>query len=465
MMIVAALIGLLLPSVTGYLLTRGLEGREPVLSLPERLGLTLLLGPTGTMWVTALLHLWTGIPVSLTLFFGVQIVALALAAGLVWKRGVALWVTRERQAAAPLWLSGLLWLLLGLSIVKVIVAASVLTFSVPTFFDDARDNWNYRGKLIAITQQIPTAIPGEEEAGGGVASYPATLPLMKAWLADLNGNWSDALANGVQLTWLLSVTLLVSGAVARRRGRTWGQVAAIALLGLPLLVMHGLHAYADLFLAAHALAVILTLFEASQAKDRTALRSWLLLGIALIALLPATKNEGLAVFLPSALLLLGWTLWRQVRLGLLETRDLTHTLSLLGVLGLLGTVPWLVFKLQHGLVFGNAHSVTSSSFGWQDGVLMSIGYHFFSEANWLLLPGIILGLLIIRWRTALSFEMRPLTISCLWLLAGLSAIFLFNSDLGHEALQQTGYGRAMVQIAPSWLLLTLLLLPDPHHEA
>lgn len=461
----AFIIGVLLPTLTGYLVVRALEYRQAVLSWPERLAFALIIGPTGTLWLTDLFALWTGLHIGLGLLLSLQVLALGICLFLDWKNRL-----QPLAPAVPIrntrakWLQIGLGILLGLSILKVIVAASVLTMQVPTFFDDSRDNWNLRAKMIVETGSIPLQIPNEESAGGGVASYPATIPLFKAWLVSLNGGWSEGLVNSLHLVWLAAAALLVGGAVARRRSLAWGFAAANGLLGLPLLVIHGLHAYTDVCVAVHVAAVILAFSEADQAHSRESFLSWLGLGIVVTALLPALKNEGLAIFFPSAALLLLIVLARSVRRGDSSGREAGVALAAAIGAAVITVAPWLVFKWQHGLTFGNAHAVSDSVFGWQAGVLGAFRYQLFSEGNWLILPGLAVGLLTLRWRTAFDGRFILLTVSCLWIFVIMSALFLFNGDLGHEALRQTGYGRAMVQVAVSWVLMTFLLLPDPTDE-
>ncbi|MBP9751056.1 MAG: hypothetical protein KBC95_04400, partial [Candidatus Peribacteraceae bacterium] len=407
----------------------------------------------------------TSLPLTLWTMLALQLLFLGLAAGLVrWQR-LPLLVPAAPIARDPKrWLVLGLGVLLTLSILKLVLAGSVLTLQVPTFFDDARDNWNLRAKVIVETQHIPVQMPGEDGAGGGVASYPSTLPLLKAWLVSLAGGWSEALVNSVQSLWLVIAGLLVGGAVGRRRGSAWGLAAVTALLGLPLLGIHALHSYGDLMVAAFATATILAFFEADRAESREGFFAWLGLGIAAVALLPALKNEGLAVFFPSGLLLLGWVLWRSLRRGDSERSDALRALMGAGIAVAVTTLPWLVFKWAQGLTFGNAHAIGETGFGWQTGVLGAISYHLFSEGNWLLLPGLALVLLALRRRLAFG-PLLVLTLSCFWIFAALSGLFLISTDLGHEALKQTGYGRAMVQVSVAWTLLVFLLLPDPRDEA
>lgn len=462
----AFIIGILLPTFTGYLVIRALEYRQNVLSWPERLGLALIVGPTGTLWLTNLFALWTGLRITLGLILGMQVFFLGLRIFLNWKNRLRPWSPAfSIRKIGPKWLHLGLGFIVIVSMIKVILAASVLTWQVPTFFDDARDNWNFRAMMIVETEAIPVQIPNEETPGGGTASYPATIPLMKAWLVSLSGGWSEALVNSLHLIWLAAAALLVGGAVARRRTVAWGLAATGALLGLPLLIIHGLHAYVDLCLAVHIAAVILAFHEADQAQSRESFLSWLGLGIVVAALIPALKNEGLIVFFPSAALLLMAVLWRSVHRGDSSAREAGLTIVSALVLAVFTIGPWLIFKWQQGLAFGNAHAVSESVFGWQAGVLHAFRYHLFSEGNWLILPGLAVGLLAIRWKTAFGDRFVVLTVSCLWIFCALSGLFLFNGDLGHEALRQTGYGRAMVQVAVSWMLLVFLLLPDPAEEA
>lgn len=461
----ALIIGLALPACTGWLIVRLIERSAAVLSWPERLGYALLLGPVGTLWLTDLVSIWTGMPLTLWSILVLQLGFLGLSAGLIRWQKIALFAPSAPIAKdTRRWLVLGLGILLAISVLKLVLAGSVLTLNVPTFFDDARDNWNLRAKVIVETHQIPVQMPGEDGAGGGVASYPSTLPLLKAWLVFLAGDWSEALVNSVQSLWLVIAGLLVGGSIARRRGSAWGLAAVVALLGLPLVAIHALHSYGDLMVAAAIAAVVLAFFEADRAESREGFFAWLALGIAGTALFPALKNEGLAVFFPSGLLLLGFVLWRSLRRGDSERSDAMKALLGAGLAIAVTTLPWLVFKWAQGLTFGNAHAIGETGFGWQSGVLSAIAYHLFSEGNWLLLPGLALVLLALRRRLAFG-PYIVLTISCLWVFASLSGLFLVSTDLGHEALKQTGYGRAMVQVSAVWTMLVCLLLPDPREAA
>ena len=96
---------------------------------------------------------------------------------------------------------------------------------------------------------------------------------------------------------------------------------------------------------------------------------------------------------------------------------------------------------------------------WQENILRSLFITWVLEANFLLLPGVLFGLLIVRFRTAFFSPVVTLTTFTLTAILGISMIFLFTG-LSTEALRQTGSARGIVQLLPVMVVLVTVLMAD-----
>lgn len=458
MIALALLIGVLLPTLTGWCVLTALEGKTRVLLPLERWVMGAMMGMTLTMLLTFALHAGIGLPLNRSGFLILQSTSLLLAAC------AALW--RGRGALAPhvssTSLSRTTWILLTMVAlwmsVKILLTSITFLLLTPTFLDDTLDNWNLRGKVFFVDQALTLVMPGEDPLTSpmGVSSYPPAVPLSKTWLATLAGEWSDPLVNSIHLLWYLGALALVFFAIRRRLSFAWACLGTYLIGSLPLYLMHGSNPYADAFVSVHVfLAASLAFFGVTEGDPKKRL-TFLRLGALAAGLLTFTKNEGLLVYLPPILLLLCFSLWRTVRRGDMHKRDAIEVLGWYGGCLVLLGLPWLLFKWQHGLTFGNAKPFTSLGIGWQEGVAFAISINTFLEGNWLLLFPLLLLLLIAQWRRAFS-SLLPLAGFFLIVYVGQGLLFFFTG-LSTEALRQTGYARGLVHLTPTIVLLTTLLL-------
>ncbi len=451
--------GLLLPTLSGWLLLRLLEGNSPVLFRLERWVAGGVLGLTGTMFVTFLCTL-LGLPLTRLGFLFPQILLTAVLLGLfLWRRPshpTPSPLHPTPSSSFPLW-ALLLTGLLGLwTLAKLVVGALLLT-ATPPYFDDVFKNWNLRGKVFFLTEKLTLSFDPASTAADGVSSYPPTVPMTKAWLAVLAGQWHEGLINSIHLLWYLAVLFLLYAALRRSVSLPWALLGAYLFASLPLPLLHGITAYADIFLSVHLLLAVSFLFHAFSSGNPTARASFLRLGALATALLVFTKNEALLLHLPLLIILLLLGLVSLRRKGALTLPDLRRALFWYG--GCLAAVllPWLLFKWTHGLTFGNAKGVIGLAIGWQPGVLRTVWINTFFEGSWLFFPVMFLTLLLLRWRQAFSPPLAVVSLFCVASYCLQLSLYLFTS-LSTEALRQTGYGRGLVQIAPLAVLLALLLL-------
>lgn len=463
MMIIAFLIAILLPTLNGVLLLRLLEGRTTVLATTERITLGCVTGLTLMMCAVFVLHVTTGLSLALPLFLFVHIICSLILSYLCWKRRIIGSLFSGKTFPHDR-LSDLVtgcFLVLGLwMLTKIAVTAIMFLLVAPTYLDDSLDAWNMRGKLFYTDQALTLVLPGEnpETSPLGVSSYPPTIPLVKTWIATLYGEWNDSLINSVQIIWYLAALILVFYAIRRHAGIFWALTGTYILGSIPLYLMHGTNAYADAFLSVHVFAAISMIFHAARAATPEIRLTFLRIGAVMAGLLPFTKNEGMLVYLPPALLLLILTLFLFEKNQAFTRRDTVQTLlwyagALLCIAG-----PWLFFKWSHGLTFGNGKPFTSLGIGWQENVLLSISINTFFEGNWLFLFPLLLVLLVWRWKAACG----PLVLLSSYFLIiyiGQGMLYLFTG-LATEALRQTGYARGLIHLTPVVVLLTTLLLQN-----
>lgn len=463
MNIVAFLIGVLLPTLNGTLLVRMLEGRTAVLARAERIALGCTLGITLMMFFVFLVHIATGLGLTLLTFLIVQLLCTGILFSLWARNKFSIFDTSAHFApshslnrSAKILFGALgVWMF-----AKIIAASTVFLLLTPTYLDDTLDNWNLRAKVFFTDHTLTLVMPNESAVTSpmDVSSYPPTVPLMKTWTALIARNWSDGLVNSIHIVWYLCAFALVFYAIRRHVNLFWSLTGTYLLGSIPLYLMHGTNTYADAFLSVHVFAAISMLFHMARATSEESRHSFIKIGAVCAALLPFTKNEGLLVYLPPILLILVVILWDAYRKREMSITKVVHTLVWYAVPLLCIAVPWLLFKWSHGLTFGNAKPFTTLGFGWQENVLHAIGINTFFEGNWILLFPLLFSLLIWRWKSAFR---TYIILSGFFLIVylGQGSLYLFTG-LSIEALKQTGYARGLVQMTPTVILLVTLLLAD-----
>ncbi|MEK7218237.1 MAG: hypothetical protein AAB728_02105 [Patescibacteria group bacterium] len=458
---IAFFVGILLPTLNGFLLLRFLEGRTPVLLRLERWTLGFLAGLTFTMTLTFFLAVLPGLPFTRWGFLSVQLVLLVPLYGLVLRycgKGFL------RTPGIPLpshahlrpWMLALL-ALLGLWTAGKAATGGVLLLTMPPAFDDTVKNWNFRGKIFYEMKTVSATAPGRpEDLLAQLSSYPPAVSLSKTWLAALAGRWNEGLVDSIHLAWFLALLALLYATVRRMASAPWAFLGVYAAVSMPMLLIHGTQAYAEVFLATHLFAALALLLHAARADDAAERRAFLRLAAVMAALLPLTKNEGLVLYLPLVLLVAAGTLLTLRRLGQLYRRDLRLAAAwFLGSL-VVTTFPLLLYKWSNDMTFGNAHALSGTALDVQPVALLAMNIVLFFEGNWLLLFPLLIVLLIIARRAAFLSPLAVLT-GFLLLALSLQASLFFLTALSVEALNQTGFGRGIVHILPVAVALGTLL--------
>ncbi len=466
MNILAFLIGVGIGAIIGWLAIAVTEGKNRVLSSGERLAYGFVLGPTLGMFMVFICHVTGLTKLNLTGFLLPQLVTICTLGTVAWMRGGLALRSNTGPFAPdrkyPRWMTiGVI--ILGLWTALKIAAGAYDLVNVPTYWDDSFNNWNMRGKIFFVTQELTLEIPignGVTSATEGVSSYPPGLPMMKTWLAVLRGEWSEPLINGVHLVWFTGLIAVFYFTLRRYVDPLLSALGIWAFVSLPLVIIHGSNPYADMFVAAHLLLTVSALLGLQKASVAEDVMTWTKLFCLALGLLVLTKNEALLIHAP-LLFLAALTLYMKKK-KLLTSADHRRTVVIGFALVLTFVLPWLAFKWMNGLTFGNAKSVSNVSLSFNPTVLQAIWFHFTHEPNWLFLPlGLILGFIFAGralWKT-------PTGVLAGFLLADVLlqfALFLFIPSLATEAIMQTGLSRGLLQVAPvAIVLLAILVMQKP----
>ena len=469
MVFLALPLGILLPTVIGWLGLRLLEGKTPVLFRTERCVAGLVIGLNVSMYFVFLVHVVGLISLNVIGFLSVQILLTAILGFFWWRKKDALHQRAEAPAPSPLVSTAIkifVTLVLVWTVGKILLG-SVFLIASPVYFDDVYKNWDLRGKIFYETQNLELGImqPNGAIDTGGISSYPPAVSMVKTWVSTIAGEWNQGLISSIHMLWYISAVLLLYFALRRLVSWQWSLIGAYVLSSLPLYLIHGSVAYADVYLSVHIfLALSYVFFAAYSARPEHTATFFRLAAVATGALV-FTKNEALLLHLPPLLLILIITLWqlfKQHRIGRKEVKTVLiwFVVSIAAVL-----VPWLIFKWSHGLTFGNAKGITGMKLGWQPGVLSSIWVNTFLEGNWNLFFPLFIGVMIACWRTALRTSMLILSAFFLIVYFGQYPLYLFT-PLSTEAIMQTGYARGLIQLMPvAVLLLTALLATSRKNDA
>jgi hypothetical protein len=280
-----ALVGMLIPALTAFLLlqaTRWDRRSEPA---PALLMLALALG--------------LGIGISSCTYFlaliiadgargaviGLDVLVLGLASAAAWR-----WAApRRHRRPAPFSVGD--WIIAAAVLTAALAAA--VTFALNTLQDphgqwDAWATWNLRARWLARSGPLWWTAFGRFTVHG---DYPLLVPAAAARLWVYGGTDASSVPTALAAAYAVAALVLLYGALAALRGRAQGLLGALCLLGTPLFLRSAAWQYADIPLAFNILATLALLAarDHDPACGRSAL-AWAGLSAGLAAW---TKNEGM----------------------------------------------------------------------------------------------------------------------------------------------------------------------------
>ncbi|MCK5016691.1 MAG: glycosyltransferase family 39 protein [Candidatus Peribacteraceae bacterium] len=463
MIIFSFIIGMLLPSIIGWLILRLIEGETPVLFRVERITLGIILGTTLTTFLFFLANTIDLISFTRNGFLLVCILSIVLLTWLFMRMKVHWPKNQPIKFAMSPPLSNKIKIIIGVFgmwILFKIITASVLLIGSPPYLDDTLKNWNMRGKVYFVAQDLVLSPHGNSIANSspeGIFSYPPTVPLVKTFLASIAGSWNEGLINAPHILWYIVSLLLMFFFLRRHLNIIWSLGGMYLLSSLPLYLIHGAQAYADLYLSIHIFAAIYLLFNAIKEENEKRRICFLHLSGFSAALLAFTKNEALLLHAPIYVLVFMLTIFFMKQSNLLTTRQMKKVVLNVFLLFILIALPWLIFKWMNNLTFGNAKAISGLGIGWQPGVLRTLWLNTFFEANWLFLFPLLISLLIIRWKKIFLSPLALLAVFFILVFGQQICLYMFTS-LSTEAIRQTGYGRGIAQLIPIAVALIIFVL-------
>ncbi|HWG36053.1 MAG TPA: hypothetical protein VN650_17960 [Gemmatimonadaceae bacterium] len=265
--------------------------------------------------------------------------------------------------------------------------------------------------------------------------YPATVPLMQAWMSLALGRFDDALIN---LPWLTLCVALAAGIYAQARAlrvaASWAMFITYAALSLPMLDTHvALAGYADLYVGAVFALAVMSLLRWERSREGIQL-VYLVISI---ALLPTLKVPGVVW---AATLLLGLLV---AAFGRTRGRVAAITLSIAAA-----TAVSVVALFRGKLV-----SVTGQA---QGEVVQPLFDNLFLFDNWHLLWYVLPIALAIGWRDAIH-RSRGTSATLVAGFVFLWATFALTRA-GNWVADYSTVNRALLHIAPAALVFGAVLV-------
>lgn len=225
--------------------------------------------------------------------------------------------------------------LLTLIIWKIIFIFIALITS-PTYFADAITHWNYMAKVIFFNNGLNGYPTSKDFLSSGVISYPLGVPIFKAWIALVMGQWVDLYINLYSFLIIVSLITIVYSTTRRYTSTHFVPLLSCYLIAsLPFIPFHVYGAYSDIIVGYYFTASLLLLALWFSFQNRAAFS----LSAILIAIGVFVKREGIALYLPIITLTLSLYLIKNKFDWSKKVKYIVNYLAI--VLFLTG--PWLIF--------------------------------------------------------------------------------------------------------------------------
>jgi len=233
------------------------------------------------------------------------------------------------------WQCGVNITLLILIICKIIFIFIALIAS-PTYFADAITHWNYMAKVIFFNNGLNGYPNSKDFLGSGVISYPLGVPIFKAWIALVMGQWVDQYINLYSFLIFVSLLIILYSTIMRYTSTYFVPLLSCYLIAsLPFIPFHVYGGYSDIIVGYYFTASLLLLALWFSFQNRAAFS----LSAILIAIGIFVKREGIALYLPIITLTLSFYLIKNKFNWGKKARYMVKYLAI--VLFLTG--PWLIF--------------------------------------------------------------------------------------------------------------------------
>ncbi|MEE4175626.1 MAG: hypothetical protein V2I57_15370, partial [Xanthomonadales bacterium] len=460
MQLVALLLGIALPWVTGALALRA--ARNGSLATPEpgqgllAAGAGLFLGLALTTWLLRLSAAWTG---TFSWWFVMAVLAL-MGAGLAWLGRKQTAPSPATKVAGPAERPGGKWLviLLLLATLAHLSFSGLELLTQPLFPWDGWTVWVYRAKAWFFAEQItPVVDPQQWLAASNpeiystpARAYPLIPSLVPLWTALSLGAWHEAWVNLPVIAAGIGLCLGLAGLLRQSGVGVPGTIVGVYLLvSTPILGVHlSLGGYGDIWMAAYA-GLGMAALLAGLTEDR---RCLVLLGFVLLTLGLGVKVEGwvwlvtgFAVFalvrLPGRWLVAAAVGLAVILLAVAMTGGTVFDIPGLGRIGYRDGLLYLPIK---GIITLQRHDVVDA-----------YRINAFQLGSWHLLWFMMLMLfaaLLVAWRSRLARA----GLAFLFVFVALQAVIFGFTTEGAWARDYTAINRMPLQMLPALLFLLVL---------
>jgi len=212
---------------------------------------------------------------------------------------------------------------------------------IPPIFDDAITCWSYKAKVIYFNKSIEMNPDNPLFLGGAYSLYPLAPSLFRVWIALIMGGWHEGYIQLHSLIILVSLLLLIFINLKEYTSFFMRVLSCYLIISVPLFSTHAYAGYADIILSCYITICFILLMKWYFTKENNIL----IIAAASMAMAIFTKNEGLVLYLPAALITFSYYCYKvAMKLDEKVKAVSLYILTLCIVAG-----PWIVFKIVYNI--------------------------------------------------------------------------------------------------------------------
>ena len=212
---------------------------------------------------------------------------------------------------------------------------------IPPFFDDAITCWSYKAKVIYFNKSIELDPNNPLFLGGAYSHYPLGPSLFRVWISLIMGGWHESYIQLHSFIMLLCLVLFIFISLREYVSFFTRLISCYLIVSIPLLSIHAHAGYADIILSYYITVGFILFIKWFFAKENNIL----IIAAASMAAAIFTKNEGLVLYLPAALITLSYYCYKiAMKLDEKIKAVSIYMLTLCIVGG-----PWIVFKIVYSI--------------------------------------------------------------------------------------------------------------------
>ena len=335
------IISITIPLLIGFLAIRVAEGNKQIFCLSEKLALSF---PFGAGIIAFYLFYISILGFNITIISTIPLFILSVLGILKFyqiKTKNNIDVILEECWGKQSWKKRVLLIVFSIIIVWKLSFMFFNTIVIPPFFDDAITCWSYKAKVIYFNKSIELDPNNPLFLGGAYSHYPLGPSLFRVWIALIMGGWHESYIQLHSFIMLLCLVLFIFISLREYVSFFTRLISCYLLVSIPLLSTHAHAGYADIILSCYITVSFILLMKWFFTKENNIL----IIAAASMAAAIFTKNEGLVLYLPAALITLSYYCYKiAMKLDEKIKAVSIYMLTLCIVGG-----PWIVFKIVYSI--------------------------------------------------------------------------------------------------------------------